>query len=237
MFLGGWDDPLSLEAAADLEKWKKQLPYLKEVHLPRHIHANADNARLMLLCFSDASKDCFATTVFLRVESVEGVKVNLIQAKTRVSPKKGVTIPRLELLSCLIGALLVSTILEDMKKNIPVRYFTDSSTALAWIVKDDEWVTFVHNRVKEIRALSPRESWSHIRGAFNPADLPSRGCSVKKVIAENWWGGVPWMSEAEEDWPTTTPTINQINEEEVYNEKKKTVVFSPNIKQNDHMAL
>ncbi|KAJ8914532.1 hypothetical protein NQ315_002805 [Exocentrus adspersus] len=50
---------------------------------------------------------------------------------------------------------------------------------LTWIQRNDQWSTFVFNRVKEICNLTFIENWNHISGIKNPADLPSRGCSPK----------------------------------------------------------
>ncbi|GFQ65923.1 hypothetical protein TNCT_272951 [Trichonephila clavata] len=35
---------------------------------------------------------------------------------------------------------------------------------------------------EEIRNLSSREDWKHLQGTCNPADLPSRSCSVQGVL-------------------------------------------------------
>lgn len=73
--------------------------------------------------------------------------MNFIASKTRVAPLQGLTTPRLELLSGLLLAKLMTsntTALEpelDLKQ--PTRY-TDSMVALYWIVGTArEWKQFV----------------------------------------------------------------------------------------------
>ncbi|GFY22140.1 integrase catalytic domain-containing protein [Trichonephila clavipes] len=54
--------------------------------------------------FVDACKEVYATCIFFRSNTSQGVKVALVRAKARVAPLKQVTIPRLELMVCCIGA-------------------------------------------------------------------------------------------------------------------------------------
>jgi len=45
--------------------------------------------------FGDASKDAYATVVFLRTEDEFGVSVKLMQSNSRVSSLKSMSIPKL----------------------------------------------------------------------------------------------------------------------------------------------
>lgn len=72
--------------------------------------------------------------MFLRVKTTEQVYVNFVQACTRVAPTRNVTIPRLELLACLIGARLGNAVVADLRiSKLKVFFWTDSTTALSWI--------------------------------------------------------------------------------------------------------
>jgi len=128
--------------------------------------------------FGDASKDAYATVVFLRTDNEFGVSVKLIQSKSRVSPLKSMSIPRLEKIACTMSALLVLSIKEALEfENTPVHFKSNSRTALAWIKRNDNWRTFVGNRVREILKYSTADQWRHVPGTHNPADLQSRGCT------------------------------------------------------------
>ncbi|UYV74109.1 hypothetical protein LAZ67_11002136, partial [Cordylochernes scorpioides] len=85
----------------------------------------------------------------------------------------------------------------------------------------DNWAAFVMNRVKEIHNLSSTESWRHIPGRLNPADLPSRGCSAESLKETRWWEGPAWLKVSQEEWPKSTiiPDL-----EIVYSERRKTIL-------------
>ncbi|GFY14986.1 uncharacterized protein TNCV_235361 [Trichonephila clavipes] len=149
---------------------------------------------LSLHVFCDASKAAYATCIFLRSENENSASCQLVQARSRVAPLKSISIPRLELLACTIGARLARTVKEDLKlPSLPVFYWSDSTNALYWIKKSENWAVFVSNRVKEIRNLSNPDDWYYVPGSKNPADLPSRGCSVDVLAKSKWWEGPDWL--------------------------------------------
>lgn len=68
--------------------------------------------------FCDASRRAYAAVVYLQVETVVGTFTRFLCAKTRVAPLKKLTIPRLELLSALLLARLISTIRHTLDTEI-----------------------------------------------------------------------------------------------------------------------
>ncbi|XP_054708530.1 uncharacterized protein LOC129218319 [Uloborus diversus] len=160
---------------------------------------------ISLYTFCDASKLSFATVIFLRSESKDQVSVQLVLAKSRIAPLKTMSIPRLELMACTIGVRLTDTVKKALSiQDIEKYYWTDSTSVLYWITHDDTWTVFVKNRVKEIRKLSDQTKWRHVPGSENPSDLPSRGCSVHKLIESHWWEGPHWLKLSKEEWPHST---------------------------------
>ncbi|GFW77237.1 integrase catalytic domain-containing protein [Trichonephila clavipes] len=119
--------------------------------------------------------------VFVRTVVENDVKVTLLRSKARVAPLKSLTIPRLELMSCCLGARLANSIIRALNlPGIKVIYWSDSKVALWWIREQGNWSVFVANRVKEIRELTQFQSWRHVPSNMNIADLLSRGCTPKR---------------------------------------------------------
>ena len=71
-----------------------------------------------------------------------------------------------------------------------ITYWTDSKASIAWIKSTKELKTFVKNRVQEIRKLTIKENWFHIKGRDNPADLITRNTTVHQFNNNKlWWNG------------------------------------------------
>lgn len=147
--------------------------------------------------FCDASLKAYAAVVYLRFETETNTYSHLLCSKTQVAPLKKVTIPRLELLSALLLARLISTITNALESEIELAKptcHTDSQVALCWIKGvDKEWKQFVQNRLIEIRKLVPVDHWRHCPGTQNPADVPSRGASTLELSEKLglWLNGSP----------------------------------------------
>ncbi|XP_054717258.1 uncharacterized protein LOC129226652 [Uloborus diversus] len=217
----GWDTPLPDEFKIEFEAWAKDLHLLSEVRVPRYINT-FESAELSLHTFCDGSKSAYSAVVFLRSGQYGNVHVQLVQAKSRVAPLRKTTIPRMELLGCCIGTRLAFSTLQALNiPNLQSYFWTDSSTALTWIKKNEPWGVFVENRVKEIRKLVPEGVWGLVPSSLNAADLPSRGCSIKTLIKSDWCSGPDWLKKNIENWPDTKL---KLDEEEVSRERRKQVI-------------
>ncbi|XP_018395064.1 PREDICTED: uncharacterized protein LOC108773670 [Cyphomyrmex costatus] len=215
----GWDDEVPEEVKTDFNNWLQQLHWLKELCIPRWAFG-PEGGKISFHIFTDASQEAYAAAVFARTQTLDNVYVQLIQAKSRVTPTIKITIPRLELLAATIGARLWNSIKDtEDYGDAEVLYWSDSTTVLAWIQKNKQWNTFVENRVKEIRLISNPQQWRHVPGSMNPADLPSRGCKAKQLVESRWWEGPAWLKLPEEQWPSSD--YNE-NETEINMETKKS---------------
>jgi len=157
-----------------------------------YFHLVAKHCTIVLHGFCDASTAAYAAVAYLCFGSESA---HFVAAKTRVTQQ---TVPRLELLSCLLLARLVSHVLEALQNVIEVKAgscFTDSRVALYWILGDNkQWKQFVHNRAVEIQRLVPAQHWKHCTGR------PSHGITPENLDASlTWKHGPDWL-------PTFTST-------------------------------
>ncbi|UYV80775.1 hypothetical protein LAZ67_19001706, partial [Cordylochernes scorpioides] len=220
-----WEEPLPENLSCEFLRWLAKLESLKSIAIPRWLcYREEHRIGTTLHVFCDASRASYATCIFLRIESEQEVTCQLVQARSRVAPLKGTTIPRLELLACLVGARLVNKVVRDLKfEDMERFYWTDSMNALHWIKGKDNWATFVMNRVMDFRSLSETEDWYHVPGCLNPADLPSRGCLADSLERSKWWEGPSWLRRPRRDWPHREiyPDPDIVN-----SEKRKIVLTS-----------
>ena len=108
------------------------------------------------------------------------------------------SIPRLELLGCLISVRLVECIRKALHDVLDIHahiFWSDSTVALSWIRSvEKEYEQFVENRVQEIRRLSNPKDWKYCPTMENPAVITSRGESASKLaVNHKWWHGPTFL--------------------------------------------
>ncbi len=92
------------------------------------------------------------------------VILTFVLAKSRVAPRKCLSIPRLELCAALTGAQLGKVIQTEL--TIPVHKFTfwsDSTTVLYWLTSEScRYKVFVGTRVAKIQTLTEMAEWRYV---------------------------------------------------------------------------
>ena len=105
-----------------------------------------------------------------------------MMAKTRVTPRKCVPIPRLELVTAVL-AVKISAL-----KELTEYFWTVSKVILGYIVNDSRaFRTFVANRVQTIQKYSSPNQWNYTPSEDNPADDTSRGMAFKTFSNITRW--------------------------------------------------
>ena len=151
-----WDEEVPHDLKVKWDNLVNDLKQMNRILLSRCYFREVDDQVLSCVVhgFCDASKSAYAAVTYLVIFTTIGIRVRFLAAKTQVAPIERQTIPRLELLSCLILARLVKNVQEALKDQIklddPVCW-SDSKVALFWITNSNkEWKQFVQNRVNEI---------------------------------------------------------------------------------------
>ena len=201
-----WDDSVPVNVQDTWLQWVSELPSLGDCHVPRYYFPkNLTISSIQLHGFCDASENAYAGVVYLRGEdSEERIYVSLVTAKTKVSPIKRLTIPRLELCGAHLLTQLLSHIREIYKLPLSnVFAWTDSTIVLNWLSGTPKrFKTYVGNQVLYIVDYLPPNHWRHVNGVENPADCASRGLFPFELVNNKlWWSGPDWLYSASSEWP------------------------------------
>ena len=80
----------------------------------------------------------------------------------------------------------VKTALKDQTEFRKKKLWTDSQITLAWIKStQNEYKTFVENRVQEIRGNTDTLDWFYCNTVENPADIITRKGIAKSMFSQN----------------------------------------------------
>jgi hypothetical protein len=130
----GWDDAVPEEICGKWEEWKADLQNLSLLSIPRCYKTPGFGTAtsVELHRFSDASFDGYGQCSYVRLTDDCGkVDTALVMAKSRVTPSKAVTIPRLELTAALTSARVGKFLSKELNYGeVQHFYYTDSQVVL-----------------------------------------------------------------------------------------------------------
>lgn len=212
----GWDEAITGEIAKRWTRWTSHLKEIAKVKIPRCYSTLLSQAnRLELHCFMDSSEEAFAAAAYLRVLMEDNIDTALICAKTRVAPRKSLSIPRLELQAAVLGSRLRKFVLQMLQLPVArVFMWSDSKTVLSWINSDTRrYKQFVANRVSEILENSNLEEWRWVPTALNVADDATKWKAAPDLRPSGrWFTGPEFLKTDESKWPEQI-TNQEIQEE------------------------
>lgn len=226
-----WDDPL---LPSDLlqawNTWEGELQHLPQIKLPRcYVTPELDGTDVgrELHVFCDASEVAYGSVAYLRTEDQQGnVQVSFVLARSRVAPKRSLSMPRLELCAALTGAQLSKLLQTELTLEIKnTVLWSDSSTVLTWLQSEScRFKVFVGNRTAEIQELTEGCFWRYVDSASNPADDITRGKTLLELAKPNRWRqGPQFLYQGPESWPVlpalTTSTLIDADSEELRKSK------------------
>ena len=152
----GWDEVLNTALQIEWCKLNELLVRDELFYVERYYFSGcavSSLEKVTLHGFCDASEISIAAVVYLVGEMGETRRSSFVVSKTRVSPVKKVSIPRLELCACVLLSQLVSNVQNALQGVVPIGKivcWNDSLDALCWIKNEKPRKVFVENRVKKI---------------------------------------------------------------------------------------
>ncbi|KAK3751570.1 hypothetical protein QZH41_007533 [Actinostola sp. cb2023] len=235
-----WDDPIPEDVKAKWEKWRKELVQLTSFPIPRCFKPK-DFGRIVnteLHHFSDASTKGYGQCSYLRlVDENQRIHCAFVTGKSRVTPLKPVTIPRLELTAAVCSARISQQLHQELEYPIDQDfYWTDSKVVLGYIHNESRrFHVFVANRVQEIQESTRAEQWRYVDTKQNPADEASRGMKARELPMSRWILGPSFLWEEKSKWPTTDSQGGAISEDDP--DVKKSVAMATSTEGEERASL
>ena len=221
-----WDADVDAKHLNAWNIWKEEISLIQNLSFPRCYKPPSfgEVVDVSLHLFGDGCKVGYGAACYVRqVDQDERVSVALVMGKSRVSPLKMITIPRLELTAATVAVKLGALVKGELKvENVKMFYYTDSTVTLGYICNDvRRFRVFVANRHQLIRSYSEKEEWRHVDTKENPADDASRGLAMgQEDKVKRWLNGPEFLytqlqndesaisSDIPEDDPEVIKTVN-----------------------------
>ncbi|XP_067432783.1 uncharacterized protein [Thunnus thynnus] len=198
----GWDEDLPERLRPQWESWLRDLPNLAEMEIKRCFLPSSFGSvkRYELHHFADASVSGYGACTYLRAINLsDEVHCCLVMGKSRVSPTKVTTIPRLELSAAVVAVQTSDKLQKELDiQDLQEFFWTDSTVVLGYINNDARrFQVFVANRIQRIKLSTKPEQWAYVASENNPADHASRGLTAQQLRNSNWFIGPKFLWQKE----------------------------------------
>jgi hypothetical protein len=206
-------DPVALEAVQLFQNWIAEIPRLKELRFPRWLGGPIE----FIAVFGDASKTGMGVVAYAVCTQQDGTRQSqLIFSKSSLMPKNlrpgaeaedALTIARAELVALLMGlnlGLYLQSAYTNLVTPLNTVYFTDSLLNLQRVQRGlGHCNVWEERRLTKILASLHESTVRFCPGVLNPADLPSRGCTLEELIDrfEFWTKGPEFLLKPSSQWP------------------------------------
>lgn len=140
-----------------------------------------------------------------------------VLGKSRVTPPKVITIPRMEL-TAAVASVKMQKFLEE-QLGLPVHgavFWTDSTIVLQYI-RNGVWrfQTFEANRLSIIYDATSPSQWHHVDSQTNPSDYASHGFSITETHKLECWLRCPaFLYKEKREWLKKPEQIPDLSEED-----------------------
>lgn len=147
-----WDSPIPDTLSTRWEKWRIDLQQFQNLHVEvARCLKPKDFGKVItaeLHHFSDASTMGYGQCSYIRLsDDQDNIHCLLVMAKSRVTPLKSITIPRLELTAAVVSVRMNLLLRNELEyTNMTESFWTDSSVVLGYIANNSRRVhVFVAN--------------------------------------------------------------------------------------------
>ena len=216
----GWDDAIPDSIAQDWMTWIQDLHLLEDFQVDRCFKPTSFEkvTHAHLHHFADACEDGYGTATYLVLHDDQGqVHCGFVMGKARVAPLKPATIPRMELTAATMASRMDTLLRKELQMELADSVFwTDSTSVLKYINnKTARFRTFVANRVAAIVKVSHAHQWRYVNSVNNPADMASRGLTVKTFLKKAIWvSGPQFLLRPQEEWPQNPDCLEEISDKD-----------------------
>ena len=192
-----WDEPLKTDLQDTWYKIAQDITEATEFVMPHQYFPTLAFLPQELHVFADASPKAYGAVAYF----VQGQHTSMIMSKTKVSPLKKITLPRLELQAAVLATRLTTFILSALKWQGTIHLWSDSQIVLCWINSSKKLTPFVSHRIVEITNSFAANNWHYCPSADNPADLLTRGITSQQLTLSTLWKNGPTWLTSRELWP------------------------------------
>lgn len=192
-------------------KWRDSLNQLEDVYVTRHQFSMSDPVTKEVHVFCDASKEAIAAVAYMKsTDKNQVTSVSFILGKSKIAPKHGHTIPRLELCAAVLAVELSRIIENQLKIELKTMHFySDSKVVLGYIQNERRrFYVYVENRIDKIRSVTKPSQWEYVETSQNPADEATRPFPVAKLQDSIWLNGPCFLREDLPDSKQLYPLVS-----------------------------
>ena len=110
-----WDEEVPDEFKDKWKRYIREAAALKQVKFPRGVHPKRKEGPPIIVGYWDGSSRAYAAVIYIVWELMnEENKVSLMCSKAKVTPAKGLTIPKSEMNSLVLCSRLMKTVVTSM---------------------------------------------------------------------------------------------------------------------------
>ena len=177
--------------------------------------------------FANASEEGHGQVSYLRIVNTDKrIHCCFLVGKTRVTPKKFVSMPHLELVAAVLSEKLGNFLKKELKIHcFRETYWSDSKVVLGYIRNNTKkFKIFVANRIQQIQEHSEVEQWRYVPTKINPADYASCGLSAASFHRKSsrWFTGPEFL------WKSFQESVNDADHEIKSSVKVNTTAVDSN---------